>query len=108
MEVGQWLSEALQTAEERREVKGKGERQRYTQLNAEFQRIASRDKKALFNEQHKETEENNKMGKTRDLFKKIGDIKGAFHARMGVRKDRNRKDLIESRIHRTTIQESSS
>ena len=78
-------------------MKGKGERQRYTQLNAEFQRIPSRDKKASFNEQCKEIQENNKMGKTRDLFKKIGDIKGAFHARMGVRKDRNSKDLIESR-----------
>ena len=97
MEVGKWLSEALQIAEERREVKGKGERQRYTQLNAEFQRIPSRDKKASFNEQCKEIQENNKMGKTRDLFKKTGDIKGAFHARMGVRKDRNSKDLIESR-----------
>ena len=84
MEVGKWLSEALQIAEERREVKGKGERQRYTQLNAEFQRIPSRDKKASFNEQCKEIQENNKMGKTRDLFKKTGDIKGTFHVRMSM------------------------
>ena len=87
-----WLSEeALQRAEERREKKGKGERERYTQLNTEFQRIARRDKKAFLCEQRKEIEENNKMGKTRDLFKKIGDIKGTIHARMGMRKDINSK-----------------
>ena len=87
-----WLSEeALQRAEERREKKGKGERERYTQLNTEFQRIARRDKKAFLCEQRKEIEENNKMGKTRDLFKKIGDIKGTIHARMGTRKDINSK-----------------
>ena len=91
-----WLSEAaLQIVEERREVKGKGERQRYTQLNAEFQRIARREK-AFFNEQCKEIEENNRMGKTRDLFKKIGDIKGSFHAMMCMIKDRNSKDLTEA------------
>ena len=75
--------EALQIAEEIRNVKSKGERERYTQLNAEVQRIARRDKKAFFNEQCKEVEENNRMGKTRDLFKKIRDTKGTFHAKMG-------------------------
>ena len=84
---------ALQIAEEKRGVKGKGDRERYTQLNAEFKRIASKDKKASFNEQCKEIEENNNMGKTSDLFKKIGDIKEIFHARMGIIKDRNIKDL---------------
>ena len=73
--------EALQIAEERGKVKGKGERERYTQLNAEFQKISRRDKKAFLNEQCKEIEENNRMGKCRDLLKKIGDIKGIFHAR---------------------------
>ena len=92
-----WLSEkALQIAEERREVKSKGEREKYTQLNAEFQRKVRRHKKAFFNEQCKEVEENNRMGKTRDLFKKTGDIKGTFHARMGMVKDRNAKDLTET------------
>ena len=76
--------EALQIAEERREAKGKGERERYIQLNAEFQRIARRDKKAFFNEQCKEIEENYRMDKTRDLFKKTGDTKGTFHIRMGT------------------------
>ena len=76
-------------------MKGKGERERYTQLNAEFQRIARRDQKAFLNEQCKEIEENNRMGKTRDLFKKTGAIKGTFHARMGIIKDRNIKDLTE-------------
>ena len=86
-----WLSEeALQIAEERREAKGKGERERYTQLNAELQRVARRDKTFL-NERCKETGENNRMGKTRDLLKKIGDIKGTFHARV----DRTSKDLTE-------------
>ena len=80
-----WLSEeALQIAEKRREAKGKGEKERYTHLNAEFQRIARRDKKALLSDQCKETEENNRMGKTRDLFKKIRDTKGTFHAKMGT------------------------
>ena len=75
--------EALQIVEERREVKSKGERERYTQLNAKFQRIARKDEQAFFNEQCKEIEENNRTGKTRDLFKKIRDTKGTFHAKMG-------------------------
>ena len=80
-----WLSEeALQIAEERREAKGKGEKERYTQLNAEFQRVTRRDKKAFLNEQCKEIEENNRMGKTSDLLKKTGDVKGTFHARIGM------------------------
>ena len=84
-----WLSkEALQIAEKRGDAKGKGDREIYTQLNAEFQRIARRDKMAFLNEQCKETEESNRMGKTRDLFKKIGDTKGTFHIRMGTTKDR--------------------
>ena len=79
-----WLSEeALQRADKRREAKGKGEKERYTHLNAEFQRKAMRDKKAFLNNQCKEIEENNRMGKTRDLFKKIRDTKGTFHAKMG-------------------------
>ena len=77
-------------------MKSKGERERYTQLNAKFQRIARRDKKAFFNEQCKEIEENNRRGKTRDLLKKTGDIKEKFHAKMGTIKDRNGKDLIEA------------
>ena len=85
---------ALQIAEKIREVKGKGEKKRYTQLNAEFQRTAGRDKKAFLNEQCKEIEENNRVGKTRDLFKKIRDTKGTLHAKMSTRKDRNGKDLI--------------
>ena len=85
-----WLSEeALQTAEKRREANGKGEKERYTHLNAEFQRTARRDKKAFLSDQCKEIEENNRMGKTRDLFKKIRDSKGTFHAKMGSIKDRN-------------------
>ena len=88
--------EALQIAEKRREVKGKGEKERYIHLNAEFQRIARRDKKAFLSDQCKETEENNRMGKTRDLFKKIRDTKGTFHAKMGIIKDRNGMDLIEA------------
>ena len=80
-----WLcEEALQIAVKRREAKSKGEKERYTHLNAEFQRIARREKKAFLSNQCKETEENNRMAKTRDLFKKIGDIKGPFHARMGM------------------------
>ena len=89
--------EALQTAVERREAKGKGGWERYTQLNTEFQRIARRDKKAFLNEQCKEIEENNRKEKTRDLFKKTGDIKQTFHARMGIIKDRNGKDLREAK-----------
>ena len=92
-----WLSEeALQTAEKRGKVKGKGKRKRYTQLNAEFQRIARRDKKAFLSDRCKEIEENNRMGKTRDLFKKVRDTKGTFHAKMGKIKDRTRKDLTET------------
>ena len=92
-----WLSDkALQIAEKRREAKAKGERERYTQLNAEFQRIAGRDKKGFLNEQCKQIEENNRTGKTRDLFKKIGDIKGPFHAKMGTIKDRNGINLTEA------------
>ena len=84
-----WLSgEALQIAVKRREVKSKGEKERYKHLNAEFQRIARRDKKAFFSDHCKEIEENNRMGKTRDLFKKIRDTKGTFHAKMGSIKDR--------------------
>ena len=92
-----WLSEeALQIAVKRREVKSKGEKERYMHLNAEFQRIARRDKKAFLSDQCKETEENNRMGKTRDLFKKIRDTKGTFYAKMGTIKDRNDVDLTEA------------
>ena len=92
-----WLSEeALQIAEKRREAKGKGEKERYTHLNAEFLRIAQRDKKAFLSDQCKETEENNTMGKTSDLVKKIRDTKGTFHAKMGTIKDENGMDLIEA------------
>ena len=91
-----WLSEeALQIAEKRREAKGKGEKERYIHLNAEFQRIAGRDKKAFLSDQCKEIEENNRMGKTREIFKKIRDTKGTFHAKMGSIKDRNCRDLTE-------------
>ena len=82
-------------AEERREMKGKGERKRYTQLNEEFQRIARRDKKSSLSEQHKEIEDKNRMGKTRNLFKKTGNIKGTFYAKMSMIKDRNGKDVSE-------------
>ena len=92
-----WLSEkALHIAVKRREVKSKGERERYKHPNAEFQRIARRDKKAFLSDQCKEIEENNRMGKTRVLFKKIKDIKGIFHAKMGSIKDRNGMDLTEA------------
>ena len=92
-----WLSgAALQIAVKRREVKSKGEKERYEYLNAEFQRIARRDKKAFFSYQSKEIEENNRMGKTRDLFKKIRDTKGTFHAKTGSIKDRNGMDLTEA------------
>ena len=92
-----WLSEeALEIDEKRKDVKGKGEKERYTHLNTEFQRIARRDKKAFLSNQCKEIEENNRMGKTRDLFKKIRDTKGIFHATMGSIKDRNGTDLIEA------------
>ena len=91
--------EDLQIAVNRREVKGKGEKERYTHLNAEFQRIARRDKKAFLSDQCKEIEENNGMGKTRDLFKKIRDTKGTFHAQMGLIKDRNSIDLTEAEVN---------
>ena len=92
-----WLSEeALQIAEKRREAKGKGEKERYIHLNAEFQRIARRDKKAFLGDQCKEIEENNRMGKTRDLFKKIRDTKGTFPVKKGSIKDRYGMDLIEA------------
>ena len=93
-----WLSEeGLQIAEKRREAKGKGEKERNTHLNAESQGIARRDKKAFLSDQCKEIEENNRMGKTRDLFKKIRDTKGTFHVKMGSIKDRNGMDLTEAR-----------
>ena len=92
-----WLSEeALQIAEKRREEKSKGENERYTQLNAEFQRISRKDKKAFLSDQCKEIEENNRMGKTRELFKKIRDTKEIFHAKMGSIKDRNCMNLTEA------------
>ena len=92
-----WLSEkALQIAEKIREMKGKREKERYTCLNTESQRIAYRDKKAFLSHQCKETEENNRMGKNRDLFKKIRDINGTFHAKMGTIKDKNGMDLTEA------------
>ena len=92
-----WLSEkALQIAVKRREVKSKGEKEKYKHLNEQFQRIARRDKKAFLRCQCKETEEKNRMGKTRDLFKKIRDTKGTFHAKMGLIKDRNGMDLTEA------------
>ena len=93
-----WLSEeVLKIAEKRREVKGKGEKKRYSHLGAEFQRIARRDKETFLNDQCKETEENNRMGKIRDLFKKIRDTKGIFHARMGTIKDRDGMNLTEAK-----------
>ena len=100
-----------QIAEKRREAKGKGEKGRYIHLNAQFQRITRRDKKAFLSDQCKETEENNRMGKTRYLFKKIRDTKGIFHAKMGSIKERNGMDLTEAeevaRIHRTVQKKSS-
>ena len=90
------FDEPLQISEKRREVKGKGEKERYTYLNAEFQRIARRDKKAFLTDQCKEIEKNNRMGKTGDLFKETGEIKGTLHTRMGMIKDRNSKDLTEA------------
>jgi len=92
-----WLSEeALQIAEKRREAKGKGEKERHNHLNAEFQRITRRDKKGFLSDQCKEIEENNRMGKTSDFFKKVRDTKGTFHAKMGSIKDRNGMDLTEA------------
>ena len=93
---GKVTEESLQITEERREVEGKGGKERYTQVNAEFQRLARRDKNAFLNEQCKEIEENNRMVKTKELFKKIGDIKRIFHARMSTVKGRNCKDLTEA------------
>ena len=94
-----WLSEkALQIAEKRREAKGKGEKERYSHLNAEFQRIARSDKKAFLRDQCKEIKKNNRMGKTRDLLKKSRDTKGTFHAKMGSIKDRNGMELTEAKI----------
>ena len=90
-----WSEEVLEIAKKTGEVKGKGEKERYTHLNAEFQIIARRDKKAFLSDQCKEIEENNRMGKTRDLFKKTRDTKGIFHAKMGSLKDRNGMDLTE-------------
>ena len=97
MQKAKWLSEeTLQIAVKRREVKGQGEKERYTHLNAQFQRIVRRDKKAFISDQCKEIEENNRMGKTRELFKKIRDTKGTLHAKMGSIKDRNGMDLTEA------------
>ena len=96
-----WMSEkALQIAEKRGETKGKGEKVRYTHLNAKFERTVKRDKKTFLSDQCKEIEENNRMGKTRDLFKKIRDTKGTFHVKMGTIKDRNGMDLMEAEILR--------
>ena len=110
-----WLSEeALQIAVKRREAKSKGEKERYKHLDAEFQRIARRDTKAFFSDQCKEVEENNRMGKTRDLFQKIRDTNGTFHAKMGSIKDRNGRDLTEAedikrwQENRRTVQKTSS
>ena len=97
MQKTKWLSEeALQIAVKRREVKSKGEKERYTHLNAEFQRTARRDEKAFLSDHCKEIEENNRMGKTRDLLKNIRDTKGTFHAKMGSEKDRNGMHLTEA------------
>ena len=101
-----WLSEeALQVVVKRRDVKSKAEKERYKPLNAEFQRIARRDKKAFLSDQCKEIEEKNRMGKTRDLFKKTGDTQGTFHAKMGTLKDRNSKDLTEAEEIKKSWQE---
>ena len=117
MQKTKWLyEEALQIAVKRREVKSKGEKERYKHLNAEFQRTARRDKKAFLGNQRKEIEENKTMGKTRDVFKKIRDTKGTFHAKMVSIKDRNGMDLTEvedikkrwQKIHRRTIQKRAS
>ena len=106
MQKAKWLSEeALQIAVKRREAKSKGEKERYIHLNAEFQRIVRRDKKALLSDQCKEIEENNRMGKTRDLFKKIKDTKGTFHAKMEIIKDRNDMNLTEAEDIKKRLQE---
>ena len=101
-----WLSkEALQIAVKRREVKSKGEKEKYKHLNAEFQRIARRDKQAFLSNQYKEIEENNRVGKTRDLFKKIKDTKRTIHAKMGLIKDTNGMDLTEAEDIKKTWQD---
>ena len=111
--MAKWLSKEASQIAQKREATHKGEKERYTHLNTEFQRIARRNKKAFLSNQCKEIEENNRMGKTRDLFRKIRDSKGTFHAKMGSIKDRNNKDLTEeteeevARIHRRTAQKRS-
>ena len=106
MQKTKWLSEeALQIAVKRREAKSKGEKERYPHLNAEFLRIARRDKKAFLSDQRKEIEENNRMGKTRDLFKEIRDTKGTFHAKMSTTKERNCMDLTEAEDIKKSWQE---
>ena len=101
MQKSKRLSEgALQISVKRREARGKGEKERYTHMNAEFQRITRRNKQAFLSDQCKEIEENNRMGKTRDVFKKIRDTKGTFHAKMGSIKDRNGMDLTEAEVTR--------
>ena len=106
MQKAKWLSEeTLQIAVKRRKVKSKGAKERYSHLNAEFQRIAKRDKKAFLSDQCKEIEESNRMGKTSDLFKKIRDTKGTFHAKMGSIKDRNSMDLTEAEDFKNRWQE---
>ena len=98
MQKGKWLSEkVLKIAEKRREAKGKGEKERYTHLNSEFQRLARRAKKAFLSNKCKEIEENNRLGKSRDIFNKTGDTKGKFHAKMSSIKDRNGMDLTEAK-----------
>ena len=96
MQEGKMLEQALQITEKRREAKGKGQKERYKHLNAEFQRTARKDKKAFLSNQCKEIEENNRIERTRDLFKKIRDTKGTFHAKMGTIRDRNGVDLTEA------------
>ena len=106
LKKAKWLSEeVLKIEEKRREAKGKGEKERYTHLNGEFQRIERRDKKAFLSDQCKDIEEKNKMVTTRDLFKKIGDTKGTFHAKMGSIKDRNGMDLTEAKYIKKRWQE---
>ena len=106
MQKTKWLSEeALQTAVKRREVKSKGEKERYTHLNAEFQRIPRRDKKGFLSDQCQEIEKNNRLGKTRYLFKKMRDTKGTFHVKTGTIKDRNGMDLTEAEDIKKTWQE---
>ena len=107
MKKAKWLSgEDLQIAEKRREVKSKGEKEKYTHLNAKLQRIARRDKKAFLSEQCNKAEENNRMGKTREIFKKIVDTKGTFHTKMGTIKDGNGKGLTEAEEMKKRWQES--